>query len=83
MGFPLSLVMANLFMEDFESKALTLAQFKLKLWKRFLDDTFLIFPHRQEKLDQFFQHLNNQSSSIKFTMEQEQMEIGTCQTKTQ
>ena len=40
-----------------------------KLWKRFVDDTFVIQSHGKEKLEVFFLHLNNQSSSIKFTME--------------
>ncbi len=33
--------------------------------------TFINMPHGIEKLDVFLQHLNNQSSSIKFTMETE------------
>lgn len=71
MGSPLSLVVANIFMEDFESKALASAHLLSKLWKRFVDDTNVIWPHGHEDLDLFFQHLNNQSSSLKFAMEQE------------
>jgi len=71
MGSPLSMVVANIFMEDFESKALASAHLLPKLWKRFVDDTGVIWSHGQEELDLFFQHLNNQSSSIKFTMKQE------------
>lgn len=37
MGSPLSPIVANLFMEEFESKALSSAAFKPKLWKRFVD----------------------------------------------
>ena len=71
MGSPLSPVVANLFMEDFESKALSSALHQPKLWKRFVDDTCVVWPHGREELDRFFIHLNSQSSSIKFTMEQE------------
>ena len=69
MGSLLSLVVANLFMEDFESKALTSSRLLPMLWKSFVDDTFVIWSHGKEKLELFFLHLNNQSSSIKFTME--------------
>lgn len=62
-------VVANLFMEDFEAKALASAQLGRKLWKLFVDDTFILWPHGGDKLDMFFQHIKNQSSSIKFTME--------------
>ena len=69
MGSPLSPVVANIFMEYFESRALSSSIFKLKLWKRFVDDTCVVWPHGKEKLDTFFQHLNDQSDCIKFTME--------------
>lgn len=71
MGSPLSPVVANLFMEDFESKALNSSRLLPKHWRRYVDDTNVIWPHGQEELDLFFNHLNNQSSTIKFTMEQE------------
>jgi len=69
MGSTISPIVANLFMEDFESRALSTSPFKLKCWKICADDTYIIWPHGREKLDLFFQHLNNQRSSIKFTME--------------
>ena len=71
MGSPLSLIVANLFMEDFESKALSSALHQPKLWKRFVDDTCVVWPHGKEELDRFFVHLNSQSCSIKFTMDYE------------
>jgi hypothetical protein len=39
MGNPLSPVMANLFMEEFEKKALATATLKLGFWFRYVDDT--------------------------------------------
>ena len=71
MGSPLSPVVANLFMEDFESRALAFAPLKPKVWKQFVDDTFINWSHGQEELKAFHQHLNNQFDSIKFTMETE------------
>eukprot|EP00253_Pinus_taeda_P003009 PITA_03009 len=71
MGSPLSPVVANIFMEDFESKALASSHLLPKLWKRFVDDTGVVWSHGHVELDLFFHHLNNQSSTIKFTMEKE------------
>ncbi len=56
-------------MEDFESKALASSCLLPKLWKRCVNDACVIWSHGKEKLELFFLHLNNQSSSIKFTME--------------
>lgn len=58
-------------MEYFESKALESAPLKPKLWKIFVDDAFIIWPYGIDALEAFKQHLNNLSSSIKFTMELE------------
>jgi hypothetical protein len=71
MGSPLSPIIANLFMEDLESKALISSPFQPKYWNRFVDDTFVIWPHGYDKLNEFANHLNKQSSHIKFTMEVE------------
>ena len=72
MGSPLSPIVTNLFMEDFETKALASAQFRTKKWKTFVDDTYVIWSHRSEKQDRFLNHINSQSDSIKFTMEVEE-----------
>ena len=71
MGSPLSPIFANMFMEEFESKALSSTLFQPKLWKIFVDDTCVVWHHGKEKLDLVFLHLNSQFHSIKFTMEYE------------
>lgn len=43
-----------------------------KKWKRFTDDTCVIWPHGHEKLDLFLNHLNSLLVSIKSTMEVEE-----------
>ena len=71
MGSPLSPVVANLYMEHLEEKALRSAPAPPRLWIRYVDDTFVVWPHGQEKLDCFQEHLNMQHSNIKFTVEHE------------
>ncbi|KAK5638722.1 hypothetical protein RI129_013017 [Pyrocoelia pectoralis] len=72
MGSPLSPVIANLFMEWVETRALSTATYKPKLWLRYVDDTFIIWEHGKEKLGEFMQHLNLVHEKIKFTMELEE-----------
>ncbi|KAM3823585.1 uncharacterized protein M6D78_018813 [Vipera latastei] len=71
MGSPLSPVIANLYMEHFETLALEKSNHKPKLWLRYVDDTFVIWPHGKEKLDDFLIHLNSLHPKIQFTMETE------------
>lgn len=68
MGSPLSPIVANLFMEYFETMSLVIAKFHLKKCKRFIDATCVIWPHGHKKLNLFLNHLNSQSDSIKFTV---------------
>ena len=42
MGFPLSPVVANLFMEAFEMRALESVALKPRIWVRYVDDTFVL-----------------------------------------
>ena len=71
MGSTLSPIIANLFMEHIEEKAITSAPFKHSLWICYVDDTFVILPHGSVLLKRFHEHLNQQCSSIQFTVEAE------------
>ena len=42
MGSPVSPIVANIFMEAFESRALSTAIHQPKLWRRYVDDTCVI-----------------------------------------
>ena len=68
MGSPVSLVVANLFMEEFENRALTSAVNPTGLWNGFVDDTFVILLQSQK--EEFLQHINFVDPSIKFTTEE-------------
>ena len=59
-GTSVSLIVANLFMEDFERKA-------PRVWYRFVDDTWVI--QKQAHKQAFLDHINNIDPAIKFTVE--------------
>ena len=53
MGSPLSPMMANIFMEDLEMHALETSPCKRKVWLRYVDDVFAIWPYGDHLLDTF------------------------------
>jgi hypothetical protein len=59
MGSPLSLVIANFYMEVFEEMALDRAPHKPLCWFHYVDDTFIIWPHGPDRLKDFLDHLND------------------------
>ena len=69
MGSPVSVVVANLVMEDVEERALTTFDVPLPFWKRYVDDTFTAVP-ADRKAD-LLNHLNLVENSINFTVEDE------------
>ena len=66
MGSPISPLIANIFMEEFEVKALSSSPTP-SLWLRFVDDTFVI--NKAEHSQELLQHINNQDPHIQFTVE--------------
>ena len=71
MGSPLSPVLANIYMEYFEEMALGSISLKPSMWVRYVDDTFILWPH-QEDVQILLDHVSSIRPSIKFTMEKEQ-----------
>ena len=70
MGTPLAPSAANLFMGWLETQLLASSPVPIQeeLWKRFIDDIFLLWMGSEEELNEFFSHLNAFHRSIKFTM---------------
>ena len=66
MGSSISTLIANLFMEEFEVKALSSCPHPPTLWLRFVDDTFVIPKAEQSK--PLLQHINKQHPHIQFAV---------------
>ena len=67
MGSPISPIVANLHMEDFEKEAINSSPHPPCLWRRFVDDTSTIIKsvHKRSFLD----HINSVDQHIQFTSE--------------
>ena len=71
MGSPLSPIEANLYMETFEREALASAVTAPRLWLRYEVETFVIWTHVGDKLEEFQHHLSQRHPQMKFTKEME------------
>ena len=67
MGSPVSSIVANLYMEHFETEALRSASQPLRFWYRFVDDTWIIQQQVHKQL--FLDHINSIDPALKFTVE--------------
>ena len=68
MGSPVSPIVVNLYMEDFEQKALaTYTGIPPSHWFRYVDDTWV--KTKKNQLVAFFDHINKVNKFIKFTQE--------------
>ena len=70
MGSPVSVVVAEIVMQNIEERALTNCRQTIPLWLRYVDDTFTAI-HKDE-IDEFHDHLNEQNVDIQFTREVEE-----------
>ena len=66
-GSPISPFVANLYMGDFEIKAINTAEYPPRIWKRYVDDTCVIIE--AAKKEGFLEHINSIDSHIQFTTE--------------
>ena len=65
---PMSPIVANSYMESFEYRAVTSAVNPPRLWKRYVDDTFVIL--QQSHKEEFLQDINSVDPSIIFITEE-------------
>ena len=67
MGSPISPMVANFYMENFETRAISTSPHTPLMWKRFVDDTCVIIKeaHKQE----FLEYINSIDPNIQFTSE--------------
>ena len=70
MRSPVSVVVAEIVMQNIEERALATCRQTIPLWLRYVDDTFTAV-HKDE-IDPFHNHLNEQNPDIQFTREIEE-----------
>ena len=63
---------ANLFMGMLETK---LTDEHINIWKRYIDDIFLVWTNTQEKLEEYKKNINSIHPTIKFTYESSNKEL--------
>ncbi|XP_076056169.1 uncharacterized protein LOC143034110 [Oratosquilla oratoria] len=69
MGSPISVVVAEVVMQQFEAELLRTVPLSLKLWVRYVDDVFTVMQDKD--FDPFFTRLNSLGPAIQFSMELE------------
>lgn len=62
MGSPVTLVSANIFLDAFETVAFESSCYSPNVWLRYADDTYIIWHHDRDSLQNFCRHLNTQHS---------------------
>ena len=72
-GNPMAPTIANIFLCQLESKFLEKcpSDFKPLFYRRYLDDTFVVFNSRSQ-CENFFKYLSSWHKNLKFTMEEEE-----------
>ncbi|XP_076032448.1 uncharacterized protein LOC143020170 [Oratosquilla oratoria] len=69
MGSPISVVLAEMAMQEFEEETLAAAPVALKTWMRYVDDVFVIM--KEGEVDCFLNFWNGRNTAIQFEMERE------------
>ena len=68
MGSPISLIVANLYMEDLEIKVINTTEHTPRVWKRYVDETLVVIE--LTKKQEFLEPLNKMAPHIQFTTEE-------------
>ena len=72
MGSLLAPELANIYMEYFEEIALGSTSLKLSLWLRYVEDTFILWPHQEVRT--LLDHVNSIRPSMQFTMDKKKQD---------
>ena len=80
MGSPVSPIVANLFMEDYEGKALEEYQDPPKYWGRYVDDALAVI--KTAHIEPFTQHLNRSLNTQAFSGPANWRQMGNSQCST-
>ena len=83
MGTKLAPSFANLFMGYFEETYVTPYPKQPFLWKRFIDDIFIIWTYGPDELSSFVTYLNSVHDTIKFTCEHSSLSVDFLDVKIQ
>ena len=75
MGTKMAPAYANLFMGSLEPTLFSLGQPHINMWKRFIDDIFLLWTGSPDQLKSFTSQINTIHPTIKFTYEQSEKEL--------
>ena len=75
MGTKLAPSFANIFMGWFENTYVYTYTLKPLIWKRYIDDIFIIWQHGADELNKLVEHLNSKHHTIKFTAEHSKISI--------
>ena len=67
MGYPISPIVANVYMEDLETNAIHTAEYPPRIWKRYVDDTCVVID--AAKKEGFLEDINDMDPHIQFTTE--------------
>ena len=67
MGSPIRSIVANLFMEDFETEAINTTQYPPRICKKYVDDTCVVIDSARK--EEFLEHINSINPHIQFTAE--------------
>ena len=62
-------------MDRFETRALKNYHLQPLVWKRFIDDIFMVWTHGEQQLQEFIKYLNNVHGTVKFTHESSPLPI--------
>ena len=68
MWSPISPIVANLYMNDFETKAINTTEHPPRVWMRYVDDTFVVIESSRK--DKFLEHINSMDPYIHFPVKE-------------